>query len=111
MVFSCAVMAEAPADFLQLRRQSRRGYLGRDVGGGVAHAAGANIEHQDFEYQLEAWIRTHWAHVRGRRVYHGVNLAPLGGWPDNYRIPDVVLLAEDCAAKTAASAWKVHPPW
>jgi Uma2 family endonuclease len=93
-----AVMAEVPADYLQLRR--RRGAdVWDEMWEGVLHMSPApNIEHQDFEYELEAWLRTFWANVLGRQVYHGVNVAPVGGWPDDYRIPDLVLLAEDCAA-------------
>jgi Uma2 family endonuclease len=93
-----AVMAEVPADFLQHRR--RRGAdIWDEMWEGVLHMPPApNIEHQDFEYELEAWLRTHWACAPKRRVYHGVNVAPPGGWPDDYRIPDLVLLAEDCAA-------------
>jgi len=104
-----AVMAVAPADFLQLRR--RRGAdIWDEMWEGVLYMPPApNIEHQDFEGQLEAWVRAHWAHVRGRRVYHGVNLAPVGGWPDNYRIPDLVLLAEDCAAKNCGECLEGPP--
>jgi Uma2 family endonuclease len=28
-------------------------------------------------------------------VYHNANLAPPGGWPDDYRIPDLLLLTAD----------------
>jgi Uma2 family endonuclease len=102
-------MAEVPADFLQLR--SRRGAdIWDEMWEGVLHTPPApNIEHQDFEYQLEAWLRTRWSHVRGRRVYHGVNLAPRGGWPNDYRIPDLVLLAAECAAKNRGE-WLEGPP-
>lgn len=32
------------------------------------------------------------ARPHGAKVYHQINLCPPGGWPDNYRIPDLVLL-------------------
>jgi Uma2 family endonuclease len=104
-----AVMAEVPADFLQHR--SRRGAdIWDEMWEGVLHMPPApNIEHQDFEYELEAWLRTHWACERGRRVYHGVNVSPVGGWPDDYRIPDLVLLAADCPAKNRGE-WLEGPP-
>ena len=104
-----AVIAEVPADFLELRR--RRGADIRDeMWEGVLHMPPApNIEHQDFEGQLEAWVRTHWASARGRRVYHGVNLAPRGGWPNNYRIPDLVLLTADCPARNCGECLEGPP--
>jgi putative restriction endonuclease len=104
-----AVIANVPADFLQQRR--RRGAdIWDEMWEGVLHMPPApNIEHQDFEYQLEARLRTHWARAQGRRVYHGVNLAPAGGWPDDYRIPDLVLLTADCAAKNRGE-WLEGPP-
>ena len=104
-----AVMIEVPASFLNERR--RRGAdIWDEMWQGVLHTPPApNIEHQDFEYQLEAWLRTHWARATGGRVYHGVNLVPSGGWPDNYRIPDLVLLSPDCAAKNCGECLEGAP--
>jgi Uma2 family endonuclease len=31
----------------------------------------------------------------GGKCYHQINVASLGGWPTNYRIPDLVLLTPD----------------
>ena len=105
----CAVMAEVPADFLQQRRH-RGADIWDEMWEGVLHMPPApNIEHQDFEYQLETWLRAHWADVLGRHVDHGVNLAPVGGWPNNYRIPDLILLAADCMAKDCGE-WLEGPP-
>jgi Uma2 family endonuclease len=94
-----ALMLDVPSDFLEERRR-----LGADrwdeMWDGVLHMAPAPIiEHQDFEFELEEWLRTHWACVTGRRVHHDINVAPRGGWPKNYRIPDIVLLDVDCPAK------------
>jgi len=104
-----AFMADVPAEFLRQRRA-----WGADrwdeMWEGVLHMPPApNIEHQGFEYELEAWLRTFWANQHGRRVYHGVNLAPKGGWPNNYRIPDVVLLGEDCAAQNRGECLEGPP--
>lgn len=104
-----AVIADVSEDFLQ-RRHDRGSDIWDEMWEGVLHMPPApNIEHQDFEYQLEAWLRMRWAAVRGRRVYHGVNLAPVGSWPDNYRIPDLVLLGEDCAAKNCRECLEGPP--
>ena len=51
--------------------------------------------HQDFQWALETWLRNHWAEPRGCRAYHEINVASVGGWPDDYRVPDLVLLTPD----------------
>jgi Uma2 family endonuclease len=61
---------------------------------GVLHMAPSpNREHQDLEGAIETYLRLRWARPRRARVYHQINLTPRGGWPDNYRIPDLVLLS------------------
>jgi Uma2 family endonuclease len=63
----------------------------------VLHTAPApKRSHQDLRVDMYIWLRSHWARPRGNRVHVEVNLAPLGGWPTNYSIPDLVLLAPDC---------------
>jgi len=54
-----------------------------------------NRDHQGFQFELEAWLRTHWARPQGNEVYHEINVTPPGGWPNDYRIPDLVLLRPD----------------
>ena len=56
-------------------------------------APSPNREHQDLEWAMETYLRLRWARPRRARVYHQINLTPPGGWPDNYRIPDLVLLS------------------
>ena len=63
---------------------------------GVLHVAPMpNREHQDLVAELREWISRHWAKPGGNRVHHEINLAPPGGWDENYRIPDLVLLTPD----------------
>jgi Uma2 family endonuclease len=50
--------------------------------------------HQELESVMETWLRTHWRPA-GNKVYHQINVAAPGCWPDNYRIPDLVLLTPD----------------
>jgi Uma2 family endonuclease len=60
---------------------------------GVLHMPPApNRGHQDLEGSLESYLRFYWAPTCQGKVYHQINLAAIGGWPDNYRIPDLVLL-------------------
>jgi Uma2 family endonuclease len=51
-----------------------------------------NRDHQDLEFCLESYLRFYWAPPRQAKVYHQINVASIGGWPKNYRIPDLVLL-------------------
>ena len=52
-----------------------------------------NRNHQDLEGSLESYLRFYWAPPRQAKVYHQINLAAIGGWPNSYRIPDLVLLS------------------
>ena len=54
-----------------------------------------NREHQGLEWVIETWLRQYWAGPRGCKVYHQINVASIGGWPDDYRIPDLVLLTPE----------------
>jgi Uma2 family endonuclease len=91
-----AVIAQVPADLLESRRRTGTDRWD-EIWEGVLHMPPMpNRDHQDLEWQLETWLRTHWAQPQGNRVYHQINLAAPGGWPDkNYRIPDLVLLTPD----------------
>jgi Uma2 family endonuclease len=59
---------------------------------GVLHMGPtASPEHQSLEGAIEFWLRARWAQRRRARIYHQVNLATPGGWPKNYRIPDICI--------------------
>jgi len=63
---------------------------------GVLHMAPIpNRAHQDLEWAMETYLRLRWARPQGTRVYHNINVASPGGWPDNYRIPDLVMLTPE----------------
>jgi Uma2 family endonuclease len=87
-----AVMSRVPVDILGWRRRTGADQWD-EMWEGVLHmAASPNRDHQDLEGALEAWLRQHWAEPNGCRVYHQINIAEPGTWPNNYRIPDLVLL-------------------
>ena len=63
---------------------------------GVPHMGPApKRSHQNFQWALETWLRSYWASPAGSRVFHEINVASPGGWPNDYRIPDLVLLTPD----------------
>jgi len=87
-----AVMANVPEHILQWRRKTGADQWD-EMWEGVLHMAPSpNRDHQDFEGALEFWLRLHWVRHTGGRVYHQINVAEPGTWPNNYRIPDLVLL-------------------
>lgn len=52
-----------------------------------------NRNQQDLEGSLESYLRYYWAPTCQGKVYHQINVAAIGGWPNSYRIPDLVLLS------------------
>ena len=90
-----AVMSEIPAHILTWRERTGTNRWD-EMWEGVLHMPPVpNRTHQEFEWALETWLRTHWARPAGNKVYHQINLASPGGWPDDYRIPDLLLLTPD----------------
>jgi Uma2 family endonuclease len=87
-----AVMANVPEHILEWRRRTGADQWD-EMWEGVLHMAPSpNRDHQDFEHELEAWLRKHWAEPNGCRVYHQINVSEPDTWPNNYRVPDLVLL-------------------
>jgi len=90
-----AVMPEVPQQILNWRKRCGADQWD-EMWEGVLHMPPApNRDHQALEGALERWLWTYWAEPRGARVYHQINVASVGGWPSDYRIPDLVLLTPD----------------
>jgi Uma2 family endonuclease len=90
-----AVMPDVSPDYLQWRKRTGLDKWD-EMWQGVLHMPPVpNREHQHFEWALETWLWTFWAHPGGNKVYHTINLASVGGWPNDYRIPDLLLLTPD----------------
>jgi len=86
------VMASVPEWVLEQRRRTGADQYD-EMWNGVLHIMPVpNREHQDLEWGLETYLRFHWGRPHGNKVYHQINLSPPGGWPDDYRIPDLVML-------------------
>ena len=89
-----AVMSSVPPDILAWRKRTGADQFD-EMWEGVLHMVPSpNRTHQDLEGALETWLRIHWAPQANGRVFHQINLAHPGRWPDDFRIPDLVLLTQ-----------------
>src|SRR5262245_25481128 len=87
-----AVMPIVPPDILAWRKKTGA-HKFDELWDGVLHMPPMpNRDHQDLEGSLEMYLRVHWGKPNEGKVYHQINLAPIGGWPNNFRIPDLLLL-------------------
>lgn len=87
-----AIMPVLLPDVMSLRKRTRADRWD-EMWDGVLHMPPPpNLEHQDFEWSLETFLRQHWAPAHGARVHHQAAVAPPGGWPDDYRVPDLVIV-------------------
>ena len=90
-----AVMPQVPQHILDQRARTGADRWD-EMWEGVLHMPPVpNREHQDVAKDLMIWLETHWARRLGNRVHGPINLASPGGWPNDYRIPDLVLLTPD----------------
>jgi len=63
---------------------------------GVLHVVPSPTNpHQDLAGDLHTYLAVHWARPRKAKAYYEVNLASVGGWDHDYRIPDLLLLTRD----------------
>lgn len=86
------VLCDVPQSLLDERRRTGADRWD-EMWDGVLHMTPSpSREHQDLQDELRAWIRNHWARPFGNRVHRDVNLCRPGGWPDDYRIPDLLML-------------------
>lgn len=88
-------MSPAPDPVVQRRKETGAHNFDEMWDGELRMVPSPTRIHQDLEWALETYLRTHWAPRHGARVYHQINVARRGCWPNDYRIPDVVLLAPD----------------
>jgi Uma2 family endonuclease len=90
-----AVMPVATEDVLALRKRTGADQWD-EMWKGVLHMPPMPVnEHQDLAGDLQTYVKIHRARPRRAKVLHEVNLASIGGWPDDYRIPDLLLLTRD----------------
>jgi len=93
-----AVIANLPESFLEARRRTGADRWD-EMWEGVLHMPPMpNRDRQDLEGSLETFLRRHWTRPGGNKVFHQINLASPGGWPTDYRVPDLVLLTPERAS-------------
>jgi Uma2 family endonuclease len=86
------IMPVALPDVMELCKRHREDRWD-EMWDGVLHMPPLpNLEQQELEGSLETYLRQRWAPGRKAKVYHQVVVAPANGWPNNYRVPDLVLL-------------------
>ena len=90
-----AVMPQVPEHVLEWRKRIGADRWDEMWEGELHMPPAANREHQDLEWALQTWLRIHWAKPLGNKAYGPINVASPGAWPNDYRIPDLVLLRPD----------------
>lgn len=89
------LMLDPPADLFDWRKKTGADRWD-EMWEGVLHMPPMSTNpHQHFGGNLHTYLDIQWARSRKARVYYEVNLASLGGWPNDYRIPDLLLLTRD----------------
>jgi len=87
-----AVMAVVPPHILESRKKTGA-HQYDEMWDGVLHMPPVpNFDHQNLESYLEGYLRKYWGKPNEAIVVHQINVASIGGWPKNYRIPDLVLV-------------------
>ncbi|MFO7903268.1 MAG: Uma2 family endonuclease [Pirellulaceae bacterium] len=90
-----AVMATVPPELLDWRRRTGADRYDEMWNGDLHMAPTPNRDHQELAGHLWNWLREHCTQPGGNRVDPPRNVASVGGWPRDFRIPDVVLLTPD----------------
>lgn len=90
-----AVMWTVPPDIAAWRKRTGADQWDERWDGVLQLMPAPTPEHQDLEGSLEAYLRWHWARSGGGKVLHQINLSLPEEWPDNYRIPDLLLMTPD----------------
>ena len=89
-----AVMTEIPQFILDWRRQTGADRFD-EMWEGVLHMnPPPDVDHQDLEGAIESWLRQHWK-TSEQVVLHQVAVSPDDDWTNNYRVPDLILIAAD----------------
>ncbi len=87
------VMPEVRPEMLDWRRRTGADRWDEMWEGELHMPPMPSIGHQDFVMSLGAWLKAHWGRrQQGNKVHLAINVASPGAWPNDYRIPDLVLV-------------------
>src|SRR5262245_37451226 len=90
-----AVMWDLPQG-LRERRKSRGEDLHDEVWAGVLHMGPtANFDHQELQASLVQNLRALWMPRSGGKVIGEFNVARPSAWPNDYRVPDLLLVGRE----------------
>ncbi|MBI4603202.1 MAG: Uma2 family endonuclease [Planctomycetes bacterium] len=89
-----AVLSPVPEEILAWRKRTG-GDRYDEMWEGVLHmAAVPTKKHDEFQWALRTFLKQRWARPRAGNIAT-MNVAPPGGWPNDYRIPDLILWTKD----------------
>ncbi|MFV1968689.1 MAG: Uma2 family endonuclease [Pirellulaceae bacterium] len=89
------VMYEVPQHVLDWRKETGADRFD-EMWDGVVHMNPVpNRDHEGLGLDLYSWLRHHWARPRRAKIFRERNVAIPGGWPRDYRVPDLVLMTPD----------------
>jgi Uma2 family endonuclease len=89
-----AVIPSVPEHLLQWRKRTGADRYDEMWEGALHMPPAPNLDHEDLLWALETYLRLRWA--RGAKARVGrVNVALPGGWPQDYRVPDLILWATE----------------
>jgi len=81
------VMLDVPAHIQEWRKRTGADQWDEMWEGELHMPPMATNSHQDLGGALRSYLQFHWARPRKAKVYFQVNLASIGGWLRDYRIP------------------------
>ncbi len=87
--------AEPPRDRLAWRKATGLDRYDERWAGVLHMAPALSRSHQALEGSLESYLLTEWSPRGHGEVFHQINVARPGRWPEDFRIPDLVLLLAD----------------
>ena len=89
-----AVVCQVP-DFILEWRERTGANRYDEVWDGVLHMAPISTGgHEDFVWEVQTFLRMRWAKSRQAKA-RPMNVSPPGGWPHNYRVPDMIIWKRD----------------
>lgn len=93
------VLAYVPPQVLAWRKQTGADRYDERWDGMLHMVPSPNRIHQKLEFGLERSLEELWSASQGGLVCHQLNVARPGQWPNDFRIPDLLLLAKGRLAR------------